>query len=223
MAKCCVVFSQLPFEDLTAFRVRYVLLLVSILTSNAPGQCIMGYLALCVVIIFSVIKFTRQAHYWQPRSGPIYARDRHLKDYLIVAWWRHMTMMTSSNGDIFRVTGHLCREFTGPGEFPTQRPVMRSFDIFFDLRLNKQFSKQSWGWWFETLSRSLWRHRNGRYMIGSVLAQVMACYLTPPSHAWTNIDFSSVRFPGLHLGAISQLVVIQLFCIITENYNYWNT
>ena len=36
-------------------------------------------------------------------------------------------MMTSSNGNIFRVTGHLCGEFTGPGEFPAQRPVTRSF------------------------------------------------------------------------------------------------
>ena len=45
--------------------------------------------------------------------------------------------MTSSNGNIFRVTGPLCGEFTGPGEFPTQRPVTRSFDVFFDLRLNK--------------------------------------------------------------------------------------
>ena len=45
-------------------------------------------------------------------------------------------------------------------EFPTQRPVTRSFDVFFDLRLNKRFSKQSWGWWFDTLSRSLWRHCN---------------------------------------------------------------
>ena len=26
--------------------------------------------------------------------------------------------------------------------------------------LNKRFSKQSWGWWFETPSRSLWRHCN---------------------------------------------------------------
>ena len=67
-------------------------------------------------------------------------------------------MMTSSNGNIFRVTGHLCGEFTGPGEFPTQRPVTRSFEVFFDLRLNKRLSKQSWGWWFETLSRPLWRH-----------------------------------------------------------------
>ena len=46
-----------------------------------------------------------------------------------------------------------------PGEFPTQRPVTRSF-VYFDLRPNKRLSKQSWGWWFETLSCSLWRHRN---------------------------------------------------------------
>ena len=42
----------------------------------------------------------------------------------------------------------------------TQRPVTRSFDVFFDLRLNKRLSKQPWGWWFETLSWSLWRHCN---------------------------------------------------------------
>ena len=47
------------------------------------------------------------------------------------------------------------------GEFPTQRPVTRSFDVFFDLCLNKRLSKQSWGWWFETLSRPLWRRCNG--------------------------------------------------------------
>ena len=69
-------------------------------------------------------------------------------------------MMTSSNGNIFRVTGLLCGEFTGPGEFPTQRSVTRSFDVFFDLRPNKQLSKQPWGWWFETPSCSLWRRCN---------------------------------------------------------------
>ena len=63
--------------------------------------------------------------------------------------------MTSSNGNIFCVTGHLV-----PGEFPAQRPVTRSFDVFFDLHLNKRLSKQSWGWWFETLSCPLWRHCN---------------------------------------------------------------
>ena len=47
------------------------------------------------------------------------------------------------------------------GEFPAQRPVTRSFNIFFDLRLNKRLSKQWWGWWFETPSRSSWRHCHG--------------------------------------------------------------
>ena len=46
------------------------------------------------------------------------------------------------------------------GAFPAQRPVTRSFDVYFDLRPSKPLSKQSWGWWFETSSRSLWRHCN---------------------------------------------------------------
>ena len=71
-----------------------------------------------------------------------------------------VNMMTSSNGNIFRVTGHLCGEFTGPGEFPAHGPVMRSFDVFFDLYLNKRLNTQSWGWWFKTPSPSLWRHCN---------------------------------------------------------------
>ena len=69
-------------------------------------------------------------------------------------------MMTSSNGNIFRVTGPLCGENAAlcagnspvPGEFPAQRPVTRSFDVLFVLRLNKRLSKQSWGWGFGTPS-----------------------------------------------------------------------
>ena len=45
-------------------------------------------------------------------------------------------------------------------EFPAERQVVRSFDVFFDLRLHKRLSKQSWGWWFETLSHPSWRHCN---------------------------------------------------------------
>ena len=52
------------------------------------------------------------------------------------------------------------------GEFPAQRPVTRSFYVFFDLRLNERLSKQSWGWWFETPSRPLWHHRNVDYVAG---------------------------------------------------------
>ena len=47
------------------------------------------------------------------------------------------------------------------GQFPTQRPMTQNFDVFFDMRLNKRWSKQSWGRWFDTPSRPLWRHCNG--------------------------------------------------------------
>ena len=82
------------------------------------------------------------------------------------AWWIpcgsiHISMMTSSNGNIFRVTRHLCGEFTGHRWIPRTKASDAQFDIFFDLRLNEWLSKQRWGWWFETQSRPLWRHFNG--------------------------------------------------------------
>ena len=52
--------------------------------------------------------------------------------------------------------------------FPSLRPVTRNFDVFFDRCLNKRLSKQSWGWWFETPSCSLWRHCNAsRWLVNS--------------------------------------------------------
>ena len=60
-----------------------------------------------------------------------------------------------------------------PGELPAQRAVTRSFDVFFDLRMNKRLSKHSWGWWLETLSHPLWRHRN--VTITFTLLHTMAC------------------------------------------------
>ena len=67
-------------------------------------------------------------------------------------------MMTSSNGNIFRVSGPLCGNSPVTGEFLSQRPVTRSVGVFSDLLLNKRLSKQSWGWWLKTPLRPLWRH-----------------------------------------------------------------
>ena len=67
-------------------------------------------------------------------------------------------MMTSSNGNIFRVTGPLCGEFTGDLWITRTKASDAELWCFFDLHLNKRLSKQSWGWWFETPSPSLWRH-----------------------------------------------------------------
>ena len=71
-----------------------------------------------------------------------------------ISWWRHQ--METFSALLAICTGN------SPviGEFPTQRPVTRSFDVFVDLRLNERLSKQWWGWWFETPTRLLWRHRN---------------------------------------------------------------
>ena len=68
----------------------------------------------------------------------------------------HYSMM-SPNGNIFRVSGPLCGEFTGHRWIPRTEAIDASFDVFFYLHLNKGLSKQSLGWWFKTLSRSLLR------------------------------------------------------------------
>ena len=116
----------------------------------------------CHWILLIVSQHWFRYHYlsqpW-PRTESLYRVTK--RQWVIYCWQRPWNAtMTSSNGNIFRVTGHLCGEFTGPGEFLTQRPVTRSFDVFFDLRLNKRLSKQPWGWWFETPSWSLSRHCN---------------------------------------------------------------
>ena len=56
------------------------------------------------------------------------------------------------------------------GEFPSQRPLTRNFDVFFDLHLNKRLNKQSWGWWFQTPSRPSWRQCNALLIVPRLLA-----------------------------------------------------
>ena len=71
-----------------------------------------------------------------------------------------LDMMTSSNGNIFHVTGPLCREFTGHRWIPLKKASDAELYCLFGLRLNKRLGKQSWGLWYETPLRSSWRHRN---------------------------------------------------------------
>ena len=71
-----------------------------------------------------------------------------------ISWWRHRR-------GTFSAFLALC-EGNPPvtDMFPSQGPVTRSFDVFFEQRLNKRLSTQSKRRWFETPSRSLWRHCN---------------------------------------------------------------
>ena len=72
-----------------------------------------------------------------------------------LAWWRHQMETFSA------LLANCAGNSPVSGEFPAQRPVTRSFDVFFDLRPNKRLSKHWWGWWFETPPWSLWRQCNG--------------------------------------------------------------
>ena len=101
------------------------------------------------------MEFERKLHEMLPRNcgwrTDIQA-DRHgvlieLQDAAEYTWWRHQM-------ETFSALLAIClRNSPVTGEFPAQRPVTRSFDVFFDLRLNKQWL----GWCFETPSRPLWR------------------------------------------------------------------
>ena len=73
--------------------------------------------------------------------------------------------VTSSNGNISTLLAICTENSPVTGEFPSQRPVTRSFDVFFDLCLNNRLSKQWWGWWFETPSCPLWRHCYAGFLI----------------------------------------------------------
>ena len=56
---------------------------------------------------------------------------------VISSWWRHQM-------ETFSALLAICAGNSPvPGEFPARRPMTRSFDVFFDLRLNKRLSKQS--------------------------------------------------------------------------------
>ena len=70
------------------------------------------------------------------------------------SWWRHQM-------ETFSASQALCAGNSPvTGEFPSHKLVTRSFDVFFDLCLNKRLSKQSRRLWFETPSHPLWRHCN---------------------------------------------------------------
>ena len=109
--------------------------------------------------------------YW---CKTFYGREMDHRDW---SWWVPMTPVPSATPraskltnsrlrhqmEIYSALPALCEGNPAViGVFPSQRPVTRSFNIFFDLRPNKRLSKQSRGRWFETPLRSLWRHCNDK-------------------------------------------------------------
>ena len=124
-----------------------------------------------------------------------FARCRH---HFQISWWRHQM-------ETFCTLQALC-EGNSPvtGEFPSQRPVTRSFDVSLICALNKRLSLQSWGWLFETPSRSLWRHCNGVFSSKSIWILNEVCF-------------------QCHCGGKSSLVLVMAWCRLatTHRLNQW--
>ena len=105
------------------------------------------------------------------------------------AWWRHQF-------ETFSALLTLC---TGnspvTGAFPPQKPMTQRFDVFFDRRLNKLFSKQSRSRWFENPSRSLWRHCNDYVCVHEKTGHVtMSITNGNVLNNIFNLDYFNVRY-----------------------------
>ena len=120
------------------------------------------------------------------------------------AWWRHQM-------ETFSALLAICAGNSPvPGEFPTQRPVTRSFGVFFDLRLNNRLSKQSWGWWFETRSRPLWRHCNGNTNL-SIRKKLAGCRPLPKIVCEMLVTWSRRTHDAIITSLLRQIDVATLF------------
>ena len=133
---------------------------------------------------------------WGISLSKLEQNDRPIAD----AWLRHRM-------ETFSALLAICAGNSPVPEVPGQGQWRGAFFFFFDLRLNKRLSKQSWCWWFETLSRPLWRHRNVYssmqtfayssqfyycvFLLQFILRTVSVNGLAPKRRqaiAWSNID-----------------------------------
>ena len=130
-----------------------------------------------------------------PSSNPSMAVGMHLIQFL---------MITSSNGNIFRVTGHLCGEFTGHRWIPRTKASDAEL-WFFYLRLNKRLSKELCCRWFEKPLRPLWRHCNvvfnATYLFYSLALKT--AYGTKKLD-----DASCIKLKYKHCPSVSQLISV---------------
>ena len=102
--------------------------------------------------------------------------------------------MTSSNGNFFALLALCAGNSPVTVEFPAQRPVTRSFDVFFHLCLNKWLKKLSWGWWVGTPSRSLWRHCNDKNDVSYWMQLSMPIHIGCCTKTWVKWKISSVKW-----------------------------
>ena len=109
-----------------------------------------------------------------------------------MSWWRHQM-------ETFSTLLALCvGNSPVTGEFPSQRPGTWSFDVFFDLRLNKWLSKPSWGWWFEMPWHSLLWHCNASLSLNKLMiAQTLFHWIYAADRAYDIIRSTHMKLYNL--------------------------
>ena len=83
-------------------------------------------------------------YWWLPGNAELKGK--------IFPWWHHQMETFSTLLALFAGNSLVT------GEFPSWRPVRRSFDVFIDLHPKRWLSKQWRRQWFEKPTCSLWRH-----------------------------------------------------------------
>ena len=105
----------------------------------------------------------------------------HEGNMIFYTWWRYQMEILSALLAICAGNSPVS------GEFPAKKLVTRSFDVFFDLYLNKRFSKQWWSWWFETPSPLLWRHCNVHFICYTLISIAFTtCQCLPVAYPHSN-------------------------------------
>ena len=141
------------------------------------------------------------------RCYPTYIPDKG-RQHWQSSWWRHQM-------ETFSALLAICAGNSPvPGEFSAQRPVTQSFDVFFDLHLNKRLSKQSCGWWFETLSHPLWR-----------LCNVLAVLVSLVELGFTSLSrwyFDPCWWNQSHILGIPRFIPVIQESVYGEGVETWN-
>ena len=153
----------------------------------------MGNQFCCVIFICKPNSIPTRKAQWRYITGHARLRVEYFTAYAACiqcfdrTWWRNQM-------EAFSALLALCAgKSPMTGKFPAQRPVTRSFDVFFHLCLNKWLSKQTWDWWFVTQSRSLWSHCNDM-SAEYVICYVSLCYDYNISSKWICVIHFLISF-----------------------------
>ena len=131
----------------------------------------------------------------------------------VIFWWRHQM-------ETFAALLAICAGNSPvSGEFPAQRPVTRSFDVFFDLRLKGRLSKHSWGWWLETPSWPLWRQSNVLEKLCNAFSHIFIIFIPDIYHSFY---ITKVIMPWLCRLIISEASILHVLDSLHE-IRRWKT